>query len=57
MIKLTPPKHPTFWIAIALGVIAILLQVVPDFGFHQYTFALAIAGLALLAFGNLIKSL
>ena len=57
MIKLTPPKHPTFWIAIGLGVLALLLQIIPDFGFHQYTFILAIAGLVLLALGNLIKSL
>jgi hypothetical protein len=57
MIKLTPPKHLTFWIAIGLGVLAVLLQIVPDFGFHQYTFALAIAGLAILGLGNLIKSL
>jgi hypothetical protein len=57
MLKLTPPKHLTFWIAIGIGVLAILLQVIPDFGFHQYTFALAMVGLALLALGNLIKSL
>lgn len=57
MIKLTPPKHPTFWIAIGLGVLALLLQIIPDFGFHQFTFTLAIAGLVLLALGNLIKSL
>jgi hypothetical protein len=57
MIKLTPPKHPTFWIAIGLGVLALLLQIVPDFGLHQFTFALAIAGLVLLALGNLIRSL
>jgi hypothetical protein len=54
-IKLTPPKHATFLIAIALGVLAVLLQIVPDFGFRQYTFALAIAGLALLGLGNLIE--
>lgn len=57
MVKLTPPKHITFWIAITLGVLAILLQIIPDFGFHQFTFALAVAGLALLALGNLIRSL
>jgi hypothetical protein len=57
MIKLTPPKHPTFWIAIALGVIAVILQVVPDFGLQHYTFALAIAGLTLLGMGNLIRKL
>ncbi len=55
--KLTPPKHPTFWIAIGLGVLALLLQIIPDFGLRQYTFALAIAGLVLLALGNLIKDL
>jgi hypothetical protein len=57
MLKLTPPKHLTFWIAIGIGMLAILLQVIPDFGFHQYTFALAVTGLALLALGHLIKSL
>ena len=57
MIKLTPPKHVTFYIAIALGVLAVLLQFIPDFGFHQYTFPLAVTGLALLALGNLIRSL
>jgi hypothetical protein len=57
MIKLTAPKHITFWIAIGLGVLAVILQVVPDFGLHQYTFVLAITGLAVLGLGNLIKSL
>jgi hypothetical protein len=57
MIKLTPPKHPTFIIAIVLGAIAVLLQVIPDFGFHQYTFPVAMIGLALLALGNLIENL
>jgi uncharacterized membrane protein YcaP (DUF421 family) len=57
MIKFTPPKHPTFIIAIALGAIAILLAIIPDFGLHQYTFPLAMVGLTLLALGNLIKSL
>ncbi len=56
-IKLTPPKHPTFIIAIALGVLAILLQLLPDFGLRQYTFDLAIIGLALLGLGNLIEQL
>ena len=56
MVKLTPPKHVTFIIAIALGAIAVLLQIIPDFGLHQYTFVLAMTGLALLALGNLIKS-
>jgi hypothetical protein len=37
--------------------LALILQVVPDFGLHQFPFALAIAGLVLLALGNLIKSL
>jgi hypothetical protein len=55
--KLTPPKKITFGIAIFLGVIAVILQLVPDFGFHQYTFALAVIGLFLLAIGNLIENL
>jgi VIT1/CCC1 family predicted Fe2+/Mn2+ transporter len=55
--KLTPPKHPTFIAAIVLGVIAVILQIVPDFGLHQYTFALAVVGFALLALGNLIENL
>jgi hypothetical protein len=55
--KLTPPKKITFGFAIFLGVIAVILQVVPDFGFHQYTFAFAMIGLFLLALGNLIERL
>lgn len=57
MIKFTPPKHPTFIIAIGLGAIAVVLAVIPDFGLHQYTFPLAMVGLALLALGNLIERL
>jgi hypothetical protein len=56
MIKFTPPKHATFLIAIALGAIAVLLQLIPDFGWRQYAFPLAIIGLILLALGNLIKN-
>jgi drug/metabolite transporter (DMT)-like permease len=55
--KLTAPKKITFGVAILLGVIAVVLQVVPDFGLHQYTLALAIVGLFLLALGNLIERL
>ena len=55
--KLTPPKKFTFGVAILLGVIAVILQLIPDFGFHQYTFALAMIGLFLLALGNLIENL
>jgi hypothetical protein len=55
--KLTPPKKITFAIGIILGVIAVILQVVPDFGFQRYTFALAVIGLFLLALGNLIERL
>jgi hypothetical protein len=57
MIKFTPPKHTTFLVAIALGAIAILLQLIPDFGLQQYTFPIAMIGLALLALGNLITRL
>ena len=55
--KLTPPKHTTFIIAIILGVIAVILQLVPSLGLQQYTFLLAMVGLYLLALGNLIERL
>ena len=55
--KLTPPKVITWWIAVILGVLALLghLGVIAALG--KYDFWFAIAGLALLAIACLVKNL
>jgi hypothetical protein len=55
--KLTPPKVITWWVAVILGVLALL-------GFYKsvstltpYAFFLALAGLALMLIATLVKNL
>ena len=55
--KLTPPKVITWWVAVILGVLAILGEQNLVAGLGQYAFWLAIAGLALLAIATLVKDL
>jgi Na+-translocating ferredoxin:NAD+ oxidoreductase RnfD subunit len=55
--KLTPPKVVTWWVAVILGVLAILGNQGIVAGLGQYAFWLAIAGLALLAIATLVKDL
>jgi hypothetical protein len=55
--KLTPPKVVTWWVAVILGVLAILGNqgIIASLG--HYAFWLAIAGLALLVLATLVKDL
>jgi hypothetical protein len=56
--KLTPPKAITFWIAIILGVLALLGVIVPSITFlASYAVWFALAGLVLLVLGLLVKGL
>jgi hypothetical protein len=55
--KLTPPKVITWWVAVILGVLALLGYFKTIAALTQYDFWLAIAGLALLAVATLVKNL
>jgi hypothetical protein len=55
--KLTPPKVVTWWVAVILGVLALLGYLKTITALTPYAFWLAIAGLALLAIACLVKNL
>jgi hypothetical protein len=55
--KLTPPKVVTWWVAVILGVLALLGYFKTIAALTPYAFWLAIAGLALLAVATLVKDL
>jgi 4-hydroxybenzoate polyprenyltransferase len=55
--KLTPPKNITWWIALVLGVLALLGSLGVIAGLSAYAFWLAIAGLALMLVATLVKNL
>ena len=55
--KLTPPKVITWWIALILGVLALLGHFNTIAALTPYAFWLAIAGLALMLVATLIKDL
>jgi 4-hydroxybenzoate polyprenyltransferase len=55
--RLTPPKVITWWVAVILGVLALLGFLKTIAPLTPYAFWLAIAGLALLAIAALVKNL
>jgi tryptophan-rich sensory protein len=55
--KLTPPKVITWWVAVILGVLALLGHFNTVAALSPYAFWLAFAGLALLAIACLVKNL
>lgn len=55
--KLTPPKTITWWVAVILGVLALLGYFKTIAALTPYAFWLAIAGLALLAIACLVRNL
>ena len=55
--KLTPPKMITFWVAVILGVLALLGHFKTVSALTPYAFWLAIAGLALMLVAVLVDSL
>jgi hypothetical protein len=55
--KLTPPKNITWWVAVILGVLALLGNFKTIAALTPYAFFLAIAGLALLAIACLVRNL
>ena len=57
MIKLTPPKVITWWIAVALGALGLLGHFAAVGGLSQYSFGLVTAGLVVLVLATLMKGL
>ena len=55
--KLTPPKTITWWVAVILGVLALLGYLKTIAALTPYAFWLALAGLALLAVATLVRNL
>ncbi len=55
--KLTPPKVITWWVAVILGVLALLGYLKAIAVLTQYDFWLAMAGLVLLVVATLVKDL
>jgi hypothetical protein len=55
--KLTPPKVITWWIALILGVLALLGHLGNIAALAKYDFWLAIVGLALMLVACLVKGL
>jgi len=55
--KLTPPKVITWWVALILGVLALLGDLKTIAPLTPYAFWLAIVGLALMLIAVLVKNL
>jgi hypothetical protein len=55
--KLTPPKVITWWVAVILGVLALLGYLKTIAALSQYAFWLALVGLVLLVVAALVKDL
>jgi uncharacterized membrane protein len=55
--KLTPPKVITWWVAVILGVLALLGHFNTVAALSPYAFWLAMAGLILLVVATLIRNL
>ena len=55
--RLTPPKNVTWWVAVILGVLALLGHFNSIAQLTPYAFWLALAGLALLAVACLVRNL
>jgi hypothetical protein len=55
--KLTPPKVITWWVALILGVLALLGYLKSISALTPYAFWLAMAGLVLMLIATLIKNL
>jgi hypothetical protein len=55
--RLTPPKNITWWVAVILGVLALLGHFNTISALTPYAFWFAIAGLALLAIACLVRNL
>lgn len=55
--KLNEPKVVTFWIAVILGVLGIIAELVTIPVLSGLAFWLVVAGLVVLVLGNLLKGL
>jgi hypothetical protein len=55
--RLTPPKVITWWIAVILGVLALLGYFNTVAALSHYAFVLAMAGLILLVVATLVRNL
>ena len=57
MIKLTPPKVITWWIAVVLGALGLVGHLGTVASLSTYSFGLVTAGLAVLVLATLMKGL
>jgi uncharacterized membrane protein len=55
--RLTPPKAFTFWLAIILGIVGVLVALLDIAGLGTYGMYILAVGFILLALGNLLKGL
>ena len=55
--KLSAPKQITFWIAVALAVIGVIVKLVPSFSKFGLSGWLILIGFVVLAAGNLVENL
>lgn len=53
--KFSPPKKFTFWIAVALGVVGVVVWFIPVA--HSFAMWVVLVGLIILALGNLLEGL
>ena len=55
--KLSAPKQTTFTLAVVLGILGILAELVPIAAIAPYAFWLVVIGFVLLALGSLYRGL
>ncbi len=55
--NLSAPKQATFWVAVAVAVIGILVKLIPTIGLSGYGGWLVLIAFVILAAGNLLQGL
>lgn len=55
--KLSAPKQITFWIAVVLAALGLVVGLVPTLGFSGFALWLVVIGFVVLAIGNLVEGM